>query len=113
MTRAEHTAERIQSPSKRGGPVLVLALQIRRIDTRRDDLQRALDELRERPSPRGDIVSEEGRRKTLEVFGEPLSPQQVVERICHDVRHEGLPALLRYGAKLDRATLTRESLRVS
>ena len=50
-------------------------------------------ELRERLSPRGNIVSEAGRRRTIEVFGEPLSPQQVVERICEDVRSKGLAAL--------------------
>ena len=52
--------------------------------------------LRERLSPRGDVVSEAGRRRTIEVFGEPLSPQQVVERICGDVRERGLAAVLDY-----------------
>ncbi len=56
-------------------------LQIHRIDTRHDDVQSALDTLREKLSTHGDIVSEEGRRRTIAVFGEPLSPQQVVERI--------------------------------
>ena len=88
-------------------------LRITRIDTRRDDVREALDALREKLSPRGNIVSEEGRRKTIEVFGEPLSPQQVVERICADIRQRGLPALLTYCEKLDRATLTGTTLRVS
>ena len=90
------------------------ALQrITRIDTRRDNVREALEELRNRLSPRGNLVSEEGARKTIEVFGEPLGPQQVVERICGEIRDQGLPALLKYCEKLDRATLTRESLRVS
>lgn len=89
------------------------ALSIERIDTRRDDVVAALDRLRERLSPRGDIVSEAGRRRTIEVFGEPLSPQQVVERICADVRTSGLEALLSYTAKLDKAHITAETLRVS
>jgi histidinol dehydrogenase len=37
----------------------------------------------------------------------------VVERICGDVRREGLSALLHYCEKLDRATLDAESIRVS
>ena len=41
-------------------------------------------------SPAGNVVSEAGRRRTMEVFGEPLSPQQVVERICGDVQQRGL-----------------------
>lgn len=88
-------------------------LTIRRIDTRENDSLTALDELRARLSPRGDIVSEAGRRKTIEVFGEPLTPRQVVERICGDVRTKGLPALLDYTKKLDRADLTAASMRVS
>ena len=56
-----------------------LRLEIQRIDTRRDDVRSALGQLREKLSPRGDIVSEAGRRRTIAVFGEPLSPQQVVE----------------------------------
>ena len=84
-----------------------------RIDTRRDDVSRALDDLRERLSPRGNVVSEAGRRRTMEVFGEPLSPQQVVERICGDVRQHGLKSLLQYSQKLDRAELTAQTVRVS
>jgi histidinol dehydrogenase len=87
-------------------------LQITRIDTRRDDVQARLAELRERLSPRGNVVSEEGRRRTVEVFGEPLSPGQVVERICNDVRTRGLEAVLEYTAKIDKASLTAETIRV-
>ena len=87
-------------------------LKIRRIDARTEDLRAAIGQLRERLSPRGDIVSEAGRRRTMEVFGEPLSPQQVVERICGEIRANGLSAVLEYTAKLDKAELTRETLRV-
>jgi histidinol dehydrogenase len=88
-------------------------LTIQRIDARRDDVQSALDGLREKLSPRGNVVSEAGRKRTVAVFGRPLSPQQVVERICLDVRRDGLAALLDYSARLDRAELTAESIRVS
>ncbi|MEN6367912.1 MAG: histidinol dehydrogenase [Thermoguttaceae bacterium] len=70
-------------------------------------------ELRARLSPQGNVVSEAGRRRTLETFGEPLSPQQVVERICGDVQQRGLEAVLDYSARIDRAQLTAETLRVS
>ena len=88
-------------------------LTIQRIDTRRDDARAAIDRLRERLSPRGDIVSPAGRQRTIEVFGEPLSPQQVVQRICGDVRQRGLAAVLEYSARIDKAALTAETLRVS
>lgn len=88
-------------------------LKIRRIDGRRENLRAAINDLRERLSPRGNVVSEAGRRRTIEVFGEPLSPVQVVERICADVRSRGLAAVLEYSAKLDGASLSAETLRVS
>ena len=73
----------------------------------------ALDALRRKLSPAGNVVSEAGRRRTIEVFGEPLTPQQVVERICGDVKARGLEAVLEYSRKLDKAELTPQSIRVS
>ncbi len=87
-------------------------LNIERIDSRQKDARGAMAALRERLSPRGNVVSEAGRLRTLEVFGEPLSPTQVVERICTDVRTKGLAALVDYSAKLDKARLTADTLRV-
>ena len=88
-------------------------LSIRRIDSRREDIRAAMNALRQRLSPEGNVVSEAGRRRTIEVFGEPLSPLEVVERICRDVKTLGLPALLDYSARIDRARLTAETIRVS
>ncbi len=87
-------------------------LHIRRIDSRAGDARAALDGLRESLSPRGNVVSDAGRRRTLEVFGQELSPQQVVERICRDVREQGLAAVLDYSARIDKAELTPETIRV-
>ena len=91
----------------------VQRLNINKIDTRAADVESALTELRERLSPRGDVVSERGQRLTIEVFGESLSPQQVVEKICGDVRDKGITVVLDYSKKLDRAELTSDSIRVS
>jgi histidinol dehydrogenase len=92
---------------------MVQRLEIERIDTRRDDVGARLAALRAKLSPAGNVVSEAGRRRTVEVFGEPLSPQQVVERICGDVRSRGMAAVLEYSKKLDKAELTAETVRVS
>ncbi|HTQ38020.1 MAG TPA: histidinol dehydrogenase [Pirellulales bacterium] len=89
------------------------SLNLLRIDTRQADVRQALADLRRRLSPQGNIVSEAGRQRTLEVFGQPLSPQQVVERICHDVKETGLPAVLDYSARIDKAQLTADTIRVS
>lgn len=91
----------------------VNSLKIPVIDCGRTDAAALVDELRRKLSPRGEIVSEAGRKRTIELFGEPLSPQQVVERICRDVEREGLAAVLAYGTKLDGKSLNSETLRVS
>ena len=88
-------------------------LNIRRIDSRSQAIGPELDKLRERLSPRGDVVSEAGRRRTEEVFGQPLSPQQVVETICRDVRDQGMKAVLDYCSRLDKANLDAASIRVT
>jgi histidinol dehydrogenase len=90
-----------------------MPLAIPRIDTRDPGSAAQIAALRAKLAPEGNVVSEAGRRKTIEVFGEPLSPVQVVEKICGDVRERGLPALLEYTAKLDGKQLTPAELRVS
>ncbi len=89
------------------------SLSIQVIDCRQADARVPLDKLRQKLSPRGDIVSEAGRQRTIELFGEALSPQQVVERICGDVQERGLEAVLEYTAKLDRKELDESSMRVT
>lgn len=89
------------------------AFKIKRIDTRNTETTAEIARIREQLSPRGDVVSEAGRKKTLEVFGEALSPQQVVAKICGDVESKGLDALLDYCKRIDGAELTGETIRVS
>lgn len=84
-----------------------------RIDCRRDDARAAIEALRERLSPRGDLVSPAGRARTIAAFGEALSPRQVVERICDDVQNRGLAALLDYTERLDGVALKPAEVRVS
>ncbi|MBN1851644.1 MAG: histidinol dehydrogenase [Pirellulales bacterium] len=88
-------------------------MNILRIDTRSASAVESLAALRGKLAADGEVVSEAGWQKTIEVFGEPLAPQQVVERICRDVRDRGLEAVLDYTAKLDGVELTAETLRVS
>jgi histidinol dehydrogenase len=72
----------------------------------------AIQAIRQKLSLTGDVISPSARARTVEVFGEPLTPSEVVRRICRDVREQGLAAVLRYTAKLDRVSLTRDTLRV-
>ena len=87
--------------------------KISRIDCSGEDAHQAILDLRRQLSPRGDVVSPEGRTRTIAAFGEPLTPEQVVERICSDVRARGLEAVLDYTKRLDRVTLKPEDVRVS
>jgi histidinol dehydrogenase len=89
------------------------ALNIRLIDTSNADAVTAIHDLRGQLSPKGNIVSPQGRMRTIAAFGEPLTPRQVVERICEDVRGRGLAAVLDYSKRLDDATLDPQSMRVS
>jgi histidinol dehydrogenase len=87
--------------------------RIQRIDTRQGASAAPLAELRRKLSPQGNVVSEKGKLLTERVFGKPLTPQQVVETICHDVRQEGTEALLRYSQQLDGHPQTADQFRVA
>jgi histidinol dehydrogenase len=89
-----------------------MPLDITRIDARQPDAQAAIAQLRAKLAPGGNVVSEAGRQKTLEVFGTPMAPPEVVERICSDVRTQGLAAVLKYTAQLDGVQLSANTLRV-
>jgi len=55
-------------------------------------------------------VSPAGRQRTIDVSGEPLTPRQVVQRICSDVRATGIDAVLDYTRRINGATVTRDDL---
>ena len=52
------------------------------------------------------------RQKTVEVFGEPLAPSEVVRKIVGDVRENGDAALVNYALKLDGYRILADELRV-
>ena len=85
---------------------------IPRIDLSNDADTKILDQLRAKLSPSGDVVSPRGRELTEKVFGEPLAPSAVVQRICSDIADGGDEALLRYSRELDSADLDACQLRV-
>lgn len=87
-------------------------LSIPSIDCRQGGAKQLFQGLRDKLSPRGDVVSEAGRQRTIELFGDALSPREVVQRICEDVRTKGRDALLNYTARLDHKELSPEAVRV-
>lgn len=88
------------------------SVNVRRINCADPGAGAELAGLRKHLSAQGEVVSPRSRELTVKVFGSPLTPAQVVERICGDVRTRGLEALLHYTEQLDRMRLTADSLRV-
>ncbi|WP_391556710.1 histidinol dehydrogenase [Rosistilla ulvae] len=89
-----------------------ISINIPLVDARNGAAPAILDQLRAKLSPAGDVVSPKGRELTQKVFGEPLAPAAVVDRICNDIQRDGDTALLRYCQALDGADLDAASLRV-
>jgi histidinol dehydrogenase len=85
---------------------------LNRIAASSADFQWQLSELRRKLSPDGTVVSERGRQLTQQLFGQNLAPQQVVERICRDVRQYGTDAVLKYARVLDDPNTSANTLRV-
>src|SRR5262245_28865074 len=85
---------------------------LRRIVCGSAGAERQLAELRAQLGAGGHVVSARGRELTRKVFGEPLPPQRVVERVCEDVRRRGADALFHYTEQFDRVRLSPDTLRV-
>ncbi|GIW82511.1 MAG: histidinol dehydrogenase [Gemmatales bacterium] len=88
-------------------------LKLRRICLADSDADQRFADLRKQLSPQGDVVTPKGKALTEAVFGAPLSPKQVVERICEDVQKRGLEAVLYFTEKFDQVRLDPQTMRVS
>jgi histidinol dehydrogenase len=87
-------------------------IDIAKLDASTPDFESQLTSLRSRLSPSGNVVSKRGQALTMQVFGEPLSPEQVVAHICRDVQSRRTEALLHYCEKLDGSNVAPDRLRV-
>jgi len=84
---------------------------MRIISTTDSDFSRQLERLTSRFAGQ-DAQPAAAQRKTIEVFGKPLTPAEVVCTIVDAVRERGDDAVLEYAAKLDGYTGTAAELRV-
>lgn len=75
--------------------------------------RKSIAEMRQKLSFGTAVVTQDSRRKTMQVFGEDLSPIESVRRIVSDVRREGDEAVFRYTKLLDGFELTGKNFRVS
>jgi len=93
--------------------IFMAKFTMRRIAYTAANAAEQLQQLCQQLSLQADVVSPRGRTLTEQVFGKALTPAQVVERICTDVRRDGLSAVLHYTAQFDKVQLTPQTLRVS
>jgi histidinol dehydrogenase len=88
-------------------------LAMRRIPWADAGSAKLLSALRTQLGPDGGAVSSRSRKLTEKVFGEALTPLQVVERICAEVRSEGLPSVLHYTEQFDCIRVKPDEIQVS
>ena len=88
------------------------SLKMDRLDASSSTFSDDIAGLRKKLSPDGSVVSERGKQLTIQVFGEPMSPQMVVDRICNDVKQRGTAAVLQYAQALDNPNSSAHNLRV-
>jgi histidinol dehydrogenase len=87
-------------------------LKIRRINCSHAQAEEQLIGLRSQLSSQTEVVSPRARELTEKVFGEALTPPRVVERICADVRAQGLSAVIHYTEQFDKVRLKADTVRV-
>ena len=88
------------------------ALKIRRIDLSASNANSQLKKLRDQFRLESEVVTPASKKLTQAVFGEALTPAQVVERICLAVRDQGVSALLKFTEQFDKVKLKADALRV-
>lgn len=90
-----------------------VSIKMKRIILGAPNASSQLRNLREQLGTEGDVVSPRHKKLTQAVFGKPLSPQEVVARVCSDVKERGLSAVLKYTEQFDKVRLTPSTVRVS
>lgn len=88
------------------------SLKVRRIDLTASNASQQLAKLRDQFKLDAEVVSPQQKKLTQAVFGEALSPARAVERICSEVRDDGLEAVLRYTELFDKVKLKPDAIRV-
>lgn len=89
------------------------ALKIRRIDCNEVAAAKQLNILRDKFIHRADVVSAASKKLTQTVFGKPLTPAEVVDRVCADVKAKGFSAVQKYTEAFDKANITARTLKVT
>ena len=88
------------------------ALKMRRIDLTASNAAKELAKLRDQFRVESEVASPQARKLSQSAFGQALTPVQAVERICTDVKSQGLAAVLKYTELFDKVKLKPDDIRV-
>lgn len=88
------------------------SLKVRRIDLTASNARQQLAKLHDQLRPDSASMSPQAKKFSSSVFGEVLTPSLAVERICNEVRDEGVAALCRYTDLFDKVKLKPDQIRV-
>ena len=88
------------------------APKMRRIDLTASSAGKELAKLRDQFRVEAEVATPQARKLSQAVFGQSLSISQGVERICLDVKSQGLAAVLKYTEAFDKVKLKAADLRV-
>jgi histidinol dehydrogenase len=88
------------------------SLKVRRIDLSANNARQQLARLQEQHRPDADALTPQGKKLTQAVFGKVLTPAQAVERICTDIRDQGVESVISYTELFDKVKLKPEQIRV-
>jgi histidinol dehydrogenase len=88
------------------------ALKLRRIDLSAPNANQQLAKLRDQFKIDAEVVSPSSKKLTQTVFGEHLAPARAVQKICTDVRDDGLAAVLKYTEAFDKVKLKPDMIKV-
>jgi histidinol dehydrogenase len=90
----------------------MLSLKLRHIDLTASNAAAQIRKLRDQFRTDAEVITSEQKKRTIAVFGQPLTPTATVDRICNDVRDKGLSAVLHYTEAFDKVKLKPDMVRV-
>jgi histidinol dehydrogenase len=88
------------------------SFKLRRMNSQDSKYSKQMAELRKTMLHAGDSLNGKGRELTKKLFGSVMSPTHMVERICADIKKDGLSAVLKFTLQLDKIKMTPDAVRV-
>ena len=88
------------------------SLKVRRIDLTESNGRSQFAKFKAQISPEGDTITPAGKKLSQAVFKAVLTPTQVVDRICKDVREKGVSAVTYFTEQFDKIKIKPDAIKV-